>query len=304
MKTTLVIMVFLVFGQARAQKIHFSDSTNSWVFARYSDCAPPYLPMIYTTFYYGGDTVINSLTYHRLKHFGVIGFIREDTMLGKVFIKNPSTYGNLTDTLEHILFDYNLSIGDTLNFDYENITSTYVRAILTDIDSTLINGIYHKVQTFHQLASVYNNQVGTGGFRVIEGVGAGSYWPVAPMFARDECPGGLLCFRNKGVMPHTSAIMYSNTKCIVGVDDISSPKLNIVVRPNPLTGYSKVIFSKPIGEGYVRIYNILGQCVYKIGVDKQTDLGLGNFRAPCGVYFLIVEDKGENVSYSARILVE
>jgi len=87
-----------------------------------------------------GDTVINSVSYKKVyKHLlkgghpcmyppcwqfdypyqteskSLIAFIREDTITRKIYnLPFPNTYG-FCDTVEHLLFDFSLQIGDTIN---------------------------------------------------------------------------------------------------------------------------------------------------------------------------------------------
>jgi hypothetical protein len=111
---------------------------NSWPQAKYR-------------YMMNGDTIVNGFTYHKIvREFGFgsyvcgptyppgsgyMGGLRQDTALKKVFfIPNDSTN-------EKLLYDFNLNIGDTINFFILN--KTY-NLIVDNIDSVQISNLSYR----------------------------------------------------------------------------------------------------------------------------------------------------------------
>ena len=85
-------------------------------------------------------------------------FVREDTIEKKVYIRN---FG--IDTLEHLIFDFSLQLGDSLSIDFEWCCNFF---LVTSIDSVqLLNGEYRKRFNLLEL------QVGLETY-IIEGIGS------------------------------------------------------------------------------------------------------------------------------------
>jgi len=173
MKQVFTIALFLSSFNAGAQKLHFTDSANHWVTKGYgADCIS-----FYREYLWGRDTIIHGLKYvemvsgvmynpisctgmtiHSLDSF----FIREDTLARKVYYINYNIAYS-PDTLEHVLYDYNLQPGDTIQ--YKTGTARITDSV-TSIDSVLIAGVYHKV--------IYmQNKTGMGVayYTIVEGIG-------------------------------------------------------------------------------------------------------------------------------------
>ena len=156
MKKLLLILLTTLSVTVSAQKIRFTDSRNHWVTHGSAGMEGCYFDN-YSQ--YGMDTVIYMHTYKQLynscSHLpGYPGciptcsmaqnmLIREDTIADIVYYRTWSS-----DTVEHILYDYNMNVGDTILYNLTSgINATIVDSVI-NIDSIIINGVYHKVFTF------------------------------------------------------------------------------------------------------------------------------------------------------------
>jgi hypothetical protein len=125
-------------------------------------------------YYTDGDTLINAQTYVKIKKVEVpsindvslfpayTGAIRQDTLNKKIYVV-------LTDsTTEHILYDFSLQVGDTINSVLHTLTAGclgFNTETIYLIDTIQVNGYDHRV--FHYQGSC----VGTDG-SYIEGIGS------------------------------------------------------------------------------------------------------------------------------------
>ncbi len=123
MKTLYISVCILCFAAtSTAQYLNFPSSGASWtVQTAYADGYPP--SHTYAYYYSSGDTVINNKDYNRISgrytnYYPIYPsdywvyqmgdkFIRTDTVNGKAYWLN--------DTIDVLLFDYTLQVGDTIN---------------------------------------------------------------------------------------------------------------------------------------------------------------------------------------------
>jgi len=205
MKQLLFMLLFVFSISSSAQKIRFTNNTNQWNTLSIDGNACSNL----NSFQYGADTIVRGITYKSMystwsNYFGyhysctycgysdggdeINCLVREDTVTGIVYYLKP------TDTSEHILYNYNLQVGDSIS--YGLITDT-----VASIDSTLSNGVYYRIWNLQNKAP--------GLFRsytVLEGVGCTND-PVFPAWFGEcfEFGESLTCFYEHDSFPVITA---------------------------------------------------------------------------------------------------
>jgi len=115
----IILLGLLACSSVHAQKIRFTDISNRWtlVEAGWGDLGRVRSYVRHVVFQ--SDTSIAGYDYRRLEYldgFKVLLALREDTVSGKVYFRfiTPSFWSAAgTDTLEHLLFDYNLKVNDS-----------------------------------------------------------------------------------------------------------------------------------------------------------------------------------------------
>ena len=133
-----VLLFSLAPTLAEGQYIPMVEEGKYWIYLNHFDGQPPRATTgLAITFQ--GDTVINSMSYKKVYRYGLsgyhncpyppcfqfylpyqaqskilIGFMREDTMQKKVY-HLPKLGWEFCLPTEHLIFDFSLSIGDTLN---------------------------------------------------------------------------------------------------------------------------------------------------------------------------------------------
>lgn len=200
-----------------------------------------------------GDTVINALTYSKIKKLEgpnlndvnlyptYTGAIRQDTLNQKVYVV-------LTDsTTEHILYDFSLQVGDTINSVLHTLANDcfgFNTETIYLIDTIQVNGNDHRV--FHFQGSC---TYGPNGGSYIEGIGS-TYGLLFPNM-EDMLESHLNCMKvnSQTYYPSTS------TNCVltfIGLDDLEMNKA-ISISPNPAN--ENLTVSLP--ENYSKIEGIL-----------------------------------------------
>ncbi len=303
-KTLLLALLFLISYSSFGQKIRFSDSTNRWHYYLWGDATiPPIsIPLID---YYLDDTIIHSLVYRTLKHgYGTNVFIREDSVTQKVYAIWTTPPGN--DTTEQLLYDYNLTIGDTFN-------TTLIKYKVTAKDSVIINLLtYHtwRMHPFFVDSSILVPGNFTNDIVVIEGIGSinDPCFPLAPFSF--EAITNLNCFSNRGTTPPLSDTVgrYFNntTSCTstfgLGTNNYISHSNKSIVLPNPITESSIIQLPYSITSGTLTITNTLGQDIIQSQFQNKQELLIGHLIKSPGIYFYRVSDNSNGELFSGKFV--
>jgi hypothetical protein len=165
---------------AQTQKYHpFKESDASWIVSAGGTQGAPCYEVKY---FMDGDTVLNGLSYIKIKSYGwygssgingcepwaywtyhgtpsYVGGLRNDTAQRKVYFLRSS------DTTESLLYDFSLSIGDTLHPGFNNLNAGDV--VVDSFDSVFVGNNYRRI--------MYVNSYGGGSISgIIEGIGSQS----------------------------------------------------------------------------------------------------------------------------------
>lgn len=218
-----------------------------------------------------GDTVINTLTYHKLQKTGVkyledllgnctsniayvinqfAGCFRNDSTNKKVFFIYPMTSN---DTL---LYDFNLSIGDTVPPSPLNDNGNFIN-VVTDIDSVFLGGVYHKR---FKLDSCWQQ------LYYIEGIGS-TYGLLSPAMCPFEAIYNLQCFTKNSMTVYPN----STTTCsIVTSLKETTPINQFSIFPNPTAG--TLYITTNLQSYDISIFNSTGQLIQKKNFNSNSTL--------------------------------
>ncbi len=301
MKKVLYIYLFSVLSiSSFGQKIRFSDRTNVWKELELADWPITYLDYQCN---YIGDTISNGIKYEIFS--GARGLpsglclIREDSILSKVYVKIlPNFGGSSIDTTEQVLYDYNWQVGDTV---IRNLNGYFIH-VISGVDSTLINSVWHKVWHFQAVNS------GSKNFDIIEGIGCtdNPIFPLSPM--NFENAFRLMCFRNFSgsptVNPAISGYFDNKTSCTLGIDQIAEKSKNVLVIPNPINKSGKIVFPYTISTGSVILSNVIGQIVINIPIQNKEEIAIGDKIEVSCLYFYRVVDIQSGKVFSGKFMVQ
>jgi hypothetical protein len=279
---TCILLMPLLCKISSAQKVYFSDTSNYWITkgVSYIDY---YNPMFYNTFYSIADSsvVYNGKEFNILKRgdFEPIALVRDDTVENVVYITPLSGYHNFwieSDTNEFIFMDYNLNIGDTMvvRLMYHPSDSTSYH-VVTDIDSILINNIYHKRFKFF----------GGYPYEFIEGVGSTygpelNQWEWAPILA---------CFKNQDTVPCNLF-----NKCNpdpIAINELAFAATDFELYPNPASGSLRIRYAgQSTGTFQLNLTDMLGREKRAIAFNNDATIDISAL--PPGIYFARILHNG------------
>ncbi len=247
-------------------------------------------------YFFQGDTIILGNQYKQIRAFPMVdiynspgmicwpyyvdvntnylsfGLLREDTIAKKVYVFDV---GNNADDL---LYDFNLTIGDTIHSAYAGMGADLV--IVNKSDTTLLNGAIREVFYLN------NNEY------YIESIGGsqGLFYPIQQGIGFWE--------ELHGVIEDTTVIWGSRVE-ILGINEINNNE-NIEISPNFTSSefYLKVLgqIKNPIE---LIIYDIRGKRIRQIAITENETIILIN-ELPQGVY--IINVVGNNLSTNTKLI--
>lgn len=290
----IFVLFFLASNLTIAQYTPFVEEGKFWIYRNHQDpdFSSPTSGHAYT---FLGDTIINNLVYKKVYYLNLKGehncpdyympcwdfiypyqteykqissFIREDT-INRIVYHLPPSGGNICGfTEEYILFDFSLSLGDTLNdCVYESIWASQTYTPGGIVDSMKVVEAFGKPRNtiftfgfFHILGLPFETEI-----RISEGIGFNDF--------------GIFYYSQSAFSDYCEGEVES-CNIILPNKNIQS-KTEIKVFPNPSNGIFQLsIESQNIKR--VRVYSILGQLVKEF---KFTNiLNLSNLEE--GIYYL------------------
>lgn len=306
MKQSLVFVLLAFCGlHCAGQRIRFTDTSNKWSIL-YSHVD---FPGSFTEDRadYASDTLINAVQYHQLS--GPLPLaVREDTVARKIyfrFLRAMESFGltiTPTDTLEHLLFDYDPIVGDTFKVDYGRYHSVHYVAT---VDSVRLGGNYYKTWYMSNVAGPY------WPYTFVEGIGTTN----APHFsvnnATFESGWTLRCFTNNGQHPRCSpAIGYfdNDTSCYrwpVGISSNASPRqLSPLVIPNPGGKQSIIQVPNQAAHWILSVTDATGRKVFCADFEGKSEIPIGQFITVPAIYYYTLQDAATGHRYTGRFIFQ
>lgn len=261
-RLTLNILFLLLCWTTTAQEIDYFANNPKWRMD--SSCAigggwPSYCDYVY---YINGDSIVNTVMYKKLYHYGKCvradydsgpnpiididifdhfrGLLRQEQ--NKIFINDGSE--------EELLYDFDLSVGDTLPITYNNF---HEGIVVESIDSLLVGNEYRKV---------FN----TSGEEqmLIEGIGhIGGFIEFLPPML--ECGYNFECF----TLNDTTYYPDYGLPCDLDIDIPEYSQMNAIrIYPNPVGNQFTVELDPSIKDIVtICIYDINGKEVVRQKLD-------------------------------------
>lgn len=247
------------------------------------------------------DTLINLVSYHTLKTFYIESFstgicgspggpvyiyrgaIRQDTSLKKVFIVPPDSSN------EELLYDFNLTVGDTVRGFLEPYPNLAVSDVVFSIDSILIGSQHRKIWYFdpnHNIA-------------MIEGIGWTFGLTEPSPHTIDGSGFNITCFSQNGVTLYPD----SNSICnLINYDaKIEIEESILLIFPNPNSGIFTVK-SNSTKLSKFELFNIYGQLIMTKNTPVNSEF---NFNiSDKGLYFIVGYDQNNRSCYKSKLVCQ
>jgi len=290
MRRLIIIPLLLFYINVLCQEYHpFNFENGNWVFEWFSYGESPNGPYNgFTQYWSYGDTLINDSIYFKfykytIRHnnygptdtiFNYCGAIRQTNAKQIVYVKPD------VDTA-CIIYDFNLSVGDTIRYFPPDTWLPYDELIVISVDSVLICGRYHKSFTL-------NDTMMIGQTVLIEGIGFNSGL-LRPIFDQFEHTNHLDCYTEPNNTNCESCHLLMNQSRILFESDI-----NTIIYPNPFSDYFRISSNKKIKS--IEIFNSNGQLhdIIKIGGCQSCLISAQNLNNK--IYFVLIRFSNNEIT--------
>jgi Secretion system C-terminal sorting domain len=278
----LIVLFSPLFVNAQAYIYHpFPTNDGCWNYEYFDDFHNP--TGMYSNYSLFGDTTIASVNYKKISGSSSFsgyesGAIRES---GRIIYYLPDT-----SSTEVVLYNFNLTAGDTVFNPYGGAVCSNDTLIVQSVDSILLSDGYHK-------------QINLGFVSWIEGVGS-TFYLLKP------CQ--VLCVSgndNLQCMIGNSVGIYLNGTCL-SCGPLSVNKHNIFsdfsISPNPFTTQTTFSFDEAQTNMTIKIIDITGKEIKKINfTGMQFTIDKGEMKS--GIYFVQTTDEKKNVCNKKLIIL-
>lgn len=300
MKTILIyfITVIMAVNFMNAQQSYkLVDPLNKWYeYGQYGGYGPYPLQNVHKKYFFNGDTLINSISYKKLYmdvkdttfdippyfHSALIyrAAFRQDSL--KVYFIMPNS------SIEKLYCDFNLSVGDTLKYYYNN-----QNILVSSVDSILYGSNYRRKYTLN------NN------YHFYEGIG-NSLGLLRDFSLGIEGGVYLVCFQQNGINQNVYDLYGTPPPCGLNTDiaDFNVYKDELNIYPNPFSEYTTIsIKETPDKYSLLVIYNIQGSIVKVITNIQANKVIIPRKNMTSGLYLVMLISTNNIIKYG-KIIVE
>jgi hypothetical protein len=299
MKKKLMIVFMLlttVFAKAQTSVYHpFPESNAIWnINCTAWPCYNSNSPNEYFSYIILGDTVINTITYHKwyipsvvyadncdsINVAGYVGAFRNDIPNKKVY------YINSGSNTEEVLYDFTITVGDTIKSC--GINQPYTMKIFAE-DSVRVGENYRKMW--------HASSISGGSVEIIEGIG-GTMGPIQYCPVIDPPVNNLICFSQNGNINYPG-----DSPCIIiSTINRNDAELAATLSPNPFHFSTQLTLSKTFSNAELKIFNTNGDQVRQQRISSQTTT-IYRDRLSDGVYLFQVKNNNGKTT-SGKFVIE
>jgi len=288
-KVITFIILCLSFVGSTQSYITFITADSSDVWKDKAICnyggGPTCLDVITTVYDFSGDTTINNLNYAKLFRKKQITYMSTGGSMGNCPLPNLSPRGylgamreagkqvffKLGQDAEYVIYDFNLTIGDTVPDPANDVSYSIISAI----DSIDIQGIYRKRFTVES--------TNIPDFYIIEGIGSERGLLFSYLLSLD-CAYSLECYKEENSVVYA----FGNCDFNLGTEQITETA-TIKIYPNPIQVNQNLRIASSSNEGvYVKIWDPIGRLIYQsISTEKIIET---NSITSKGIYLIQLDE--------------
>jgi len=297
MKTLIMLtslLLNLIVGYGQSGIYHPFPVSNAFWGDRRWNIFNPNLAMN-TRYGLNGDTVLNGKVYTKVYSLYDSTVTNPlSTYYAAIREENRRIYTIVENSGEEILYDFNLSVGDTL-FHHYSLTFHAPQEfynIVSNVDSLqLFNGEYRKYLDF------WGPSLSD---RVVEGIGS-IYWkglfnPLESTIATNGDQFSLECFKQDETIIYLNNPYCDHCFCelYTGISDTKSRE-QLTITPNPFSKLTTVELANNLTNATLTIYNLFGQEQLQIMNLTGHTIILNRENLSAGLYILRIYDNNKSI---------
>lgn len=299
-KIFLFLFLWLILKTVLAQEykyVPFPDSNAAWSEVYWKPVFTYPLWEYNKYAFFNEDTIINSITYHKLFHTHAsditktnstcVGGIREDS-LKRVFA-STSMFQFSSEIKEVLLYDFSLNEGDTFFNSYaSDICTNCLQGdeVISKIDTIKVDNTFRKVYSFDD----YNHIIWIEGIGSLQGLlSCWADWPT------NGSSNDLVCFHQNDTLLY----FYSGWLEDYYDDCVPSfvlngvpllPNSDVKVYPNPVT--DNFVYFENLDFELLELYDINGCLVLSVDISGMKNYTLDFSTYTDCIYFYRLKTKG------------
>lgn len=280
---TNCIFLLLLGFQLNAQK--FVNTSNEWVISNYQWSFIDFDKLEGTSYITFGDTItLDGKVFRKLEvdatHPNIAGFYydyyREES--GKVF--GIGTWGTLGD--EQLIYDFNLSEGDTFNLNW----------VVKTVDNLELNSLQKRKRIeFENINPIFDNKIW------VEGIGCIENFTMVNYTVQDAWD-TFSCYYTDGNLELEEGSIYCAPT--VSTEDVNQ-RTYFDINPNPVDDSFDISHLELDRDEFLEVYNIHGQKMPIDDYKNSDELDASNFSS--GFYFVILKKDGRKIGQSRFIKI-
>jgi hypothetical protein len=273
------VLIIILFGlihiycKAQPYESIFGHISTEWNIIPYGVCDGMYTMTTSVI----GDSVINGQNYKGVDHYSGFnydtGFLREDTISGKVWFYNK------TIEREILVMDLSLNATDSFKIYYNALDSTYIF-----VDTLFINnGIKHILFKHCYIHICAPDEQ----FEFIEGTGTNAGLFYVDTWYENSFFSYLLCHKKDGEKIYGNSLF--NDTCfidMVGIDDVLQHD-EFEIYPNPSSELIVIPFDQEI-KVHIEIYNNLGNLIVQKNIFNEKQINISKYLP--GIYIVRINN--------------
>ncbi len=300
MKKALTLLLLLCGSLYASAQVPFPSYNAVWSYRHGNGEAMPDYVIVGTR---TDDTVFGANTYHKLYSSSndmildaaeYIGGIREGAA-GKVF------YINASGTTERLLYDFSLSVGDTIF----TASGGAAEGVVFSVDTVTIASVARRRLSFRHLTAA----VASGG-TWIEGIGnsgLGGFFGSPLAQPTCDCANNTVCLTIAGKEKYHNAA-YASLDCdnIISVSQVGGTKVDVAyvsLYPNPITGMGTLRIAPAANFDKVVVTDAVGRVVTRRAVPADGIVTFTTETMTPGLYFYHLSGPAAN-GFTGRFVVE
>ena len=291
-----MLISFLGFNQITN---HFENLNSKWYvssnFINANQENPSHLGVKTTVWGFVGDTLIDNNDWLKLfstqdslfqNDLSFQGFLRSEDL--KVYFKETDTSSS------QILYDFNLEVGDSVEYTFDIDGDNYTVLIKVDaIDTIEINGESYRKFKFSEPLNIENFPITMGSMvkeAWIEGIGSlkNPIFPAKPFTIDTEWGQkvDLTCsFVNEIQFYHNGGYTQCFNRDVLGIEELQS--INVNIYPNPTHKIININVNQ-LGYYNLTIFNNLGEIIIEKRLSGSTN-NVNVSELNKGIYFLNIK---------------
>ena len=260
-------------------------------------------PCGYYSFGIIGDTIINSITYHKIYVLGdttlnvvnskYYGAIREDSIKKIHFIKYNC------NNEEIILYDFSKNVNDNfktkIGYEWCEIPEGIHNETIKSVDTVLIDNEFRKKINLY---TSYNDD------NWIQGIGSLNdlFYPINTLrITTCICSWELVCFKQDDKVLYLNP-QYNSCFPTVGINEIIKKNNSFSIFPNPVSEISLIKWNETNQFTKLEIFDVLGRTIQKIRVVNVKSITINKNLFNEGIYFIILSDRKGN-NYTGKFII-